>query len=186
VWDEDSLEAVLNDSNTTTLVSKYKLACTPEVTLDELRLGVPQDPTDPTAPRKQQTKVIGAVGTGPTFSFAAPREMCLVAKLAGEFAGRRYHGRMFLPFPISASDIAGELITTSSARYIAYNDFMLELAKTFQPSGGSHYGGAWNDVDAVVVSRAARIAGSSQYWTRIQNYSLPAKLHWLRSRGTAP
>jgi hypothetical protein len=174
------LTAWLADSNTTTLITAYEAILTAGDRLEGVLGRATRDPTDPGADRDEAFRATDAPGTRTNPTTAAPDELTTILKLTGDLAGRRYRGRLWLPPSKGQGDIVGELVNAGTYR-TACTAFMAELVKTTYPSGASHYGGQWNDVDMVVFTRAGRLAGGT-YYARVSAIAAPLKLHWLRSR----
>lgn len=174
------LTAWLADSNTTTLITAYEAILTTGDRLEGVLGRATRDPANPTADRDEAFRTVDAAGTRTVPTTLAPDELTTILKMTGDLAGRRYRGRLWLPPSRGQGDIVGEVVNTGTYR-TACQAFQAELVKTTYPSGGSHYGGQWNDVDMVVFSRAGRLAGGT-YYARVSGIQAPTKLHWLRSR----
>jgi hypothetical protein len=175
------LAAWLADANTTTLITAYR-ALFPNTARIEGVLGrATLDPTDTAAERDESYRVVDLAGSLTPSSTFSPDELTAILKINGDLAGRRYRGRLWLPPPLNTGAITGEYVNTAATWWTNVVAWVAELTKTTYPSGGSHYGGAWNDCDMVVFSRAARLANAT-YYARVPAVVTGTKLHWLRSR----
>lgn len=175
------LTAWLADANTTSLINAYKAVLRTVDTLDGVLGRATQDPTDTAADRDEAYRDVGALGTRVETGTGAPDELTVLLRLAGDLAGRRFRGRIWMPPAGDQEEISGENAYTGGDWWSTMGSFVAELIKTTYPSGGAHYGGAWNDVDLVVFSRRGRLAGGT-YYARVSGLSRPSKLRWLRSR----
>ena len=180
--DADHLVALLADSNTDTLVTKYRAILPTEGTLDYLVARLVPDPQFPDDPRAEAARTIGSAGTYASAG-AAPTEACLVLSLGTDVAGRRYRGRVFLPPFDDRTIMSGEDVTASGTYWTNLTSFLAELAKTMYPSGAGHYGGAWNDNDLCIYSLKARTEDVGAYMARVTAAVRRPRIHWLRSRG---
>lgn len=173
------LTAWLADSNTTALQTAYLKLFRTAGRLDGILARAERDPLNPNDDRDEAFKVVDLAGTGSAASTSSPDEAGVILKLNGDLAGRRFRGRIWLPPINDNGSIAGELAAGS---YVTNADLLRdELVKTTYPSGASHYGGQWNDVDLVVFSRRGRSL-DERYYARVSGISVPRKIHWLRSR----
>lgn len=178
--DATFLAALAGDANTTTLRTKYLAILTASQRLDGILFRATRDPLFPDDERDEFYFVSNALGTRTDPTNKAPIELGCIVKLSGDLAGRRYRGRNWLPPIMDRDQIVGE--SRSAGGYeTAINAYLAELVKTTYPSGGSHYGGNWNDVDMVVYSRKAR-AEDETYYARVATIQSTNKLRWLRSR----
>jgi hypothetical protein len=175
------LAAWLADANTTTLITAYRALLKPASRLDGLLGRATQDPLNPGDERDEAYRSIDLAGTGTAPAQYTPDELTVITKLNGDLAGRRFRGRVWLPPVHNQTEVLGENVSQVAAYWTAVVAFMAELTKTTYPSGGSHYGGAWNDCDMVVFSRKGR-AVDDTYYARVSGIGTGAKLHWLRSR----
>lgn len=174
------LTAWLADANTTTLITAYRAVLATTDALEGVLGRATRDPSDPDEDRDEAFRPVDLVGTRVISGAGSPDELTGIMKLTGDLAGRRFRGRLWLPPPSQATLIVDESMNTGTYR-TAITNFMAELVKTTYPSGGAHYGGAWNDVDLIVFSRAGRLANAT-YYARVTTLAIPFKLHWLRSR----
>jgi hypothetical protein len=175
------LTAWVADSNTTTLMTKYKAILRSTDRLDGVLGRATRDPSNPTADRDEAFRTDDQPGTRVVAGNVSPDELTGILKLSGDLAGRRYRGRIWLPPPMNQTDVQGENYYDAGAYGLAVDAFVTELNKTLYTSGAGHYGGSWNDVDMVVFSRVGRLAGGT-YYSRVSSISKPRKFHWLRSR----
>lgn len=180
--DAAHLTALLADTNTDALVTKYRAIMPTTGTLVSLVARLAPDPQFPDDPRAEAVRAIGLAGTY-SGDGAAPLEMCLVLTLGTDVAGRRYRGRMFLPPWRDRAQVSGEVVDVTSTYWSNVGLFATELAKTMYPSGAGHYGGAWNDNDLCVYSLRARAANVGPYYARVTSATRRSRIHWLRSRG---
>lgn len=176
------LAAWVADANSTTLINAYKAILRSTDRLEGVLVRATRDPSDPTADRDEAYRVIDAAGTRTPASSSGPDEATCLIEVSGDLAGRRYRGRNWMPPPLDGPAISnGEFIAPTSTYWVNVLAFLTELTKTTYPSGGAHYGGAWNDCDMVVFSRAGRLAGGT-YYARARAVSGDTKVRWLRSR----
>jgi hypothetical protein len=89
---------------------------------------------------------------------------------------------VFLPPPLDIAQLIGSHWSSTGTYATAVHGFEDELFKTMEPSGGSHYDGAWNDVDLVIYSAKARQLDEDQFYAQVQHAETNFKAHWLRSR----
>jgi hypothetical protein len=177
-WLADWLAA----SGTTSLVTAYRAILRSTDRLDGMLARATRDPSNPGDERDESFSEIDLAGTRTPASTAGPDELTTLLKVNGDLAGRRYRGRLWLPPPLDgAATSGGEYIVTSTTYWTNVGAFLTELGKTLYTAGAGHYSGAWNDVDMVVFSRAARLAGDT-YYARVPSVGRSTKLHWLRSR----
>jgi hypothetical protein len=179
--DDAFLTALLADANTTTLINAYLQVLRTVDTLDGVLARATHDPLFPDDDRPEAYKNVGTGGARTASGTRGPDELGLLLKLSGNLAGRRFRGRSWIPPSGLQGDVNGENVYTPSNYYLKAVLYMAELVKTTYPSGASHYGGGWNDVDMVVFSRKGRLEDET-YYSRVSGIQLPLKLHWLRSR----
>jgi hypothetical protein len=179
--DADWLSSWVGDANTTTLINKYLACMTVLQRLDGVLVRATRDPLFPAADRDEAYRQVDAPGTRATPAGITPEELCAMLKLAGDLAGRRYRGRIWLPPIVDRGIVNGESYDFTSAYATAVASLTTEWAKTLYTSGGGHYAGNWNDCDMIVYSRKGRSLDQT-YYARVSAIQRPPKVHWLRSR----
>jgi hypothetical protein len=179
--DATFLTALAADSNTTSLINKYLACLTVLQRLDGVLVRATRDPLFPGDDRDEAFRQVDAPGTRATPSGIAPEELGAMLKLAGDLAGRRFRGRIWLPPIVDRGVVNGESYDFTSGYATAVANLASDLTKTTYPSGAGHFGGSWNDVDMIVFSRKGRSLDQT-YYARVSAIQRPPKVHWLRSR----
>ena len=179
--DASWLAAWVADSNTTALKDKYLATLTVLQRLDGILVRATRDPLNPGADRAEAYRQVDAPGTRATPSGITPEELGPMLKLAGDLAGRRFRGRIWLPPLVDRGIVNGESYDFTSAYATAVANLATDLTKTLYTSGAGHFGGQWNDCDMVVFSRRGRSLDET-YYSRVSSIQRPPKVHWLRSR----
>jgi hypothetical protein len=179
--DAGFLVNLLADANTTTLLNAWRATLPDTGRLDGVLARATKDPLFPSDDRDEAFRTEDFAGSHAGAGDPAPSELGAILKISGDLAGRRWRGRIWLPTVMNAGEIIGENYKPAGTYGTAVDAFRVQLLKTTYPSGGAHYGGAWNDVDLVVFSRRGR-ALDATYYSRVPGLQAPRKLHWLRSR----
>lgn len=135
-----------------------------------------KDPQNPLNPRSQWVSGVATSGTRSSGADELPWQNCFLCTLRTPHIGKRFRGRMFLPWPLQEGDQADGNIIAGSIT--AAETYLAAIPRVPDVAGpGSLATCTWG-----VYSRTQREQNADPYINAVTSHTIHPEVHVLRSR----
>lgn len=173
----DLLDAVVDG-----LVPEYRAMLHSSASLDEIRISVEPDPSDPGDVPVGESRAVGLAGTRALTGNIGPVELCGCVALKTQLLGRSFRGHVYgTPIMATGQIAAEELLSMTSGYGLALSNFADAIESGIE--GGDFWTGIPFEIAFVVYSRTRRARGQSPWMSDITAAIPRNAVYYLRSRG---